>query len=140
MSSRKVLRVLVVEDERDAAQSLAQLLEMSGHEVVLAADGRSALAAVEAAQPDVALIDIGLPDLDGYQIARHLQQLQAEKRPLLVAITGHGHAEDYRRSREAGIDLHLVKPANPDQLRHLLRRFHAIVGDWEEGESSVPGN
>src|SRR5437899_2271933 len=96
MGSRRVLRVLVVEDERDAAQSLARFLEMSGHEVVLAPDGRSALAAVEAAHPDVALIDIGLPDLDGYQIARHLQQLQAEKRPLLVAITGHGHEEDFR--------------------------------------------
>src|SRR5262245_34834273 len=98
MGNRRVLRILVVEDDPDTAHSLARLLEMAGHEVVLAPDGRSALAAVEAAHPDVALIDIGLPDLDGYQIARHLQELQAEKRPLIVAITGCGQEEDYQRS------------------------------------------
>ncbi len=125
---KPALRILIVEDDPDAAKSLAQYLEAAGHEVVMAPDGRSALAAVAAEHPDVALIDIGLPDLSGYEVARHLQQLQAEKRPLLVAITGYGREEDFQRSREAGIDLHLVKPADREQLCLLLRRFHAILG------------
>lgn len=139
MGSQKVLRILVVEDNRDAARSLAQLLELSGHEVVVAPDGRSALGAVEAAPPDVALIDIGLPDVDGYQVARILLARPAEKRPLLVAVTGHGEEEDFKRSLEAGIDLHLVKPADPEQLQQLLRRFQALLDDGEEAEVAAPG-
>jgi CheY-like chemotaxis protein len=139
MENERVLRILVVEDNQDAARCLAQLLEASGHEVVVASDGRSALGAVEAAPPDVALIDIGLPDVDGYQVAKILLARPAEKRPLLVAVTGHGQEDDFKRSLEAGIDLHLVKPADPEQLQQLLIRFQALLGGVEEPEPAAPG-
>jgi CheY-like chemotaxis protein len=109
MSTRAGLRILVVEDDHDSARSLATFLELSGHQVQVATDGRSALGTVEAVEPDVVLIDIGLPDLNGYEVARTIHDRPAAKRPLLVAITGYGQQEDYRRSHEAGMDLHLVK-------------------------------
>jgi CheY-like chemotaxis protein len=132
MSTRAGLRILVVEDNHEAAASLATFLEMSGHEVQVAPDGRSALHTVAAVDPDVVLIDIGLPDLDGYQVARSISERPAARRPLLVAITGYGQKEDYRRSHEAGMDLHLVKPADPQALRQLLRRFEDILGGGRE--------
>jgi CheY-like chemotaxis protein len=128
MSTRTGLRILVVEDDHEAAFSLATFLELSGHKVQVASDGRSALHTVAAVDPDVVLIDIGLPDLDGYQVARSIHDRPAARRPLLVAITGYGQQEDYRRSHEAGMDLHLVKPADPQALRQLLSRFEDILG------------
>jgi CheY-like chemotaxis protein len=75
----------------------------------------------------VLLLDIGLPGMSGWELARWVTEQPAEKRPLLVAITGYGREEDRRRSEEAGIDLHLVKPVDPDQLLRLLRRFYRVV-------------
>ncbi len=121
------MRVLVVEDDPTAASSLAGLLLSAGHEVDVAPEGRSALAAVRDRPPDVVLLDIGLPGMDGWQVARRVQGQPAEKRPLLVAVTGFGAEEDRRASERAGIDLHLTKPVDPAQLNHLLNRFRSVI-------------
>ena len=123
------LRVLVVEDHAEAADALALLLRVGGHGAEVAPDARSALEAARSCPPDVVLLDLGLPDMDGWQLATHFQEPRGGKRPLLVAITGLGQEADRRRSEEAGIDLHLVKPADPGQLLWLLNRFRRIVAD-----------
>jgi two-component system, OmpR family, response regulator len=123
------LHVLVVEDRAETADALATLLRLGGHEPEVAPDARSALEAARSRPPDVVLLDLGLPDMDGWQLARHFQQPSGGKPPLLVAITGMGEEADRRRSEEAGIDLHLVKPADPGQLLGLLNRFRRIVAD-----------
>jgi CheY-like chemotaxis protein len=122
------LRILVVEDHADTAASLALLLRREGHEVQVAPEGPAAVGAVQVAPPDVVLLDIGLPGMSGWEVARWVTEQPAEKRPLLVAITGYGREEDRRRSEAAGIDLHLVKPVDPDQLLGLLRRFRRVAG------------
>jgi CheY-like chemotaxis protein len=114
------LRVLVVEDNADVGELLAQGLSGLGHRVRLAADGESALAAYDAERPEVVLVDIGLPGMDGYEVARRLRGRPGEGMPLLVALTGFGSAEDRRRAREAGFDEHLVKPVRLDQLERIL--------------------
>src|SRR5262245_40979048 len=100
------LRILVVEDHPNAAASLAGFLRRAGHEVEVAADGPSAVEAARDHPPDVLLLDLGLPRMDGWQVARRVQEQPGPKKPLLVAVTGHGAEEDRRRSAEAGIDLH----------------------------------
>jgi DNA-binding response OmpR family regulator len=119
------VRVLVVEDDEDTATSLAILLRLNGYEVELACDGPSALRTVQASPPDVVLLDIGLPQMDGWQVAKQIREQSAGKRPLIVAITGYGTEPDRLRSQEAGIDLHLLKPVNPEELEKVLRRFKA---------------
>lgn len=121
------MRVLVVEDHRDQAHTLARLLEQSGHEVSIAFDGHSAVEQARTNQPDVALLDIGLPGIDGWEVARMLHEMAIEKRPLLVAITGNDSEEDRRLSEEVGIDLHLNKPVTTDDLICLLDRFRGII-------------
>jgi CheY-like chemotaxis protein len=122
------LRVLVVEDNADCAVTLARFLQRLGHEVEVAPDGPAAVAAAQARPPDVVLLlDLGLPGLDGWEVARRLQGHPAQRRPLLVAVTGHDEAADRRRSDEAGIDLHLDKPVDPGLLRRLLTRFRSII-------------
>lgn len=115
------LRVLVVDDNRDAAESLAVLLEMEGHVTQLAHDGRSALALAPEVQPDIVFLDIGLPDLSGYEVARQLRNMPNLDRTLLVALTGWGTEEDRKRTREAGFDRHLTKPAALPAVEELLR-------------------
>ena len=114
--------VLVVEDNADARETLRRMLELAGHRVRVAADGEAALDAVHAAVPEVALIDIGLPKMDGYEVARRIRVDLHDKRPLLVAITGYGLPEDRNRSREAGFDVHLVKPVDQATLAQVLSR------------------
>jgi DNA-binding response OmpR family regulator len=121
--------VLVVEDHAETADTLATLLRLKGYEAAVAPDARSALQAARSRPPDVVLLDLGLPDMDGWQLARHFREPRGGKPPLLVAITGLGQEADRRRSAEAGIDLHLVKPADPGQLLCLLNRFRRIVAD-----------
>ncbi len=121
------LRVLVVEDNAQSAVALARFLACCGHEVEVARDGQTAVEAAQAHQPDVVLLDLGLPALDGWEVARRLQGHPAHKRPLLVALTGYDREADRRRSDEAGIDLHLAKPADPEQLRRLLQRFQSVI-------------
>jgi signal transduction histidine kinase len=116
--SRK--RVLVVDDNEDAAEMLAVMLGTWGQETRVAYDGMQALATAEAFQPDIVLLDIGLPDLDGYEIARRLRTEPWGRRALLVAVTGWGQESDLERSRQAGFDRHLVKPVVPRLLRSLI--------------------
>jgi signal transduction histidine kinase/DNA-binding response OmpR family regulator len=119
-------RVLVVDDNHDAAESLGLVLSMAGHEVRICYDGLTALAAAEAFQPEVVLLDIGLPGMDGYEVGRRLRARADLKGTLLVALTGYGQDEDLRRSRAAGFDHHLVKPADPDALAGLFSRLQAV--------------
>jgi CheY-like chemotaxis protein len=113
-------RVLVVEDNHDAAESLRLLLELSGYDVEVAGTGPDGVKIGQAWGPQVVLCDIGLPGLDGYGVARELRAHPATARSLLVAVTGYGQDEDRRKSQEAGFDHHLVKPADPIELRRLL--------------------
>jgi PAS domain S-box-containing protein len=113
-------RVLVVDDNVDAAESLAMVLRMMGHQARTAHNGQAALAAAQEFQPQVALLDIGLPGMDGYEIARRFRRQPGLGQALLVALTGYGQEDDRRRSREAGFDHHLVKPVDLDALQQLL--------------------
>jgi CheY-like chemotaxis protein len=113
---------LVVEDLRDSADSLGLLLRLWGYEAEVTYDGEGALAAASAAPPDVVLLDIGLPGMDGYEVARRLRRLPETAKSLLVAVTGYGREDDLRRCKEAGIDDHFLKPANPTELQKLLAR------------------
>jgi len=109
-------RILVVDDNADAAASMAMLLELSGHEVAVASDGEQALVTAAAFVPEVVILDIGLPRLDGYEVARHLRKMPALRQVLLIALTGYGQREDRAAAQAAGFDHHLVKPADPDRL------------------------
>jgi PAS domain S-box-containing protein len=114
-------RVLVVEDSPDGADTLAKLLRVNGHAVRTAADGPSALEAVGAFQPDVILLDIGLPGMSGYEVATQLRRLPGMASARLIALTGYGQQRDRDRSREAGFDQHLTKPVDHQALLRLLR-------------------
>ena len=116
-------RVLIVDDNVEAARMLATLLEAFGHSTSVASDGPSALAVAPAFRPEVALLDIGLPVMDGYELARRLRRVDGLAATRLVAITGYGQASDRRKSREAGFDDHLVKPVNVDTLTTILGRL-----------------
>jgi CheY-like chemotaxis protein len=113
-------RVLVVEDNDDARQALVQLLRDGGHEVREVGDGLQALDAAAAFEPEIALIDVGLPGLDGYEVARRLRARAGPRRALLVAVTGYGLPEDRDRAQAAGFDVHLVKPVTPEALARVF--------------------
>jgi CheY-like chemotaxis protein len=114
--------VLVVEDNDDARETLRRMLELEGHRVRVAADGASGLEAVRASVPEIALIDIGLPKMDGYELARHIRaESRGPARPYLVAVTGYGLPEDRAKTRAAGFDLHLVKPVDAATLATVLQ-------------------
>ena len=115
------LRVLIADDNHDAADSLAMLLSIDGYEVRTVYGGRAAVSAAETFRPDVALLDIGMPELDGYAAAREIRRQRGGVDTYLVAITGWGQEEDKRRALEAGFATHVTKPVNPDLLRDLLR-------------------
>jgi CheY-like chemotaxis protein len=116
----RLLRVLVVDDRRDCRESLALLVRLWGHDVREAPDGPGALREAQSFRPEAVLLDIGLPGLDGCEVARRLRQMPEARGALLLAVTGYGRDEDVRRCREAGFALHLVKPIDPEQLRALL--------------------
>ncbi|AKJ02082.1 signal transduction histidine kinase [Archangium gephyra] len=118
-------RVLVVDDNRDAADILSETLELLGCQTQVAYDGPSALRMAETFQPEVALLDIGLPVMDGYELARLLRQRYADRGIRLIAVTGYGQASDRQQSKEAGFDAHLVKPLDLDVLESLLKRLAA---------------
>jgi signal transduction histidine kinase/ActR/RegA family two-component response regulator len=131
-------RVLIVEDNRDAREMFRMMLELDGHQVLEAEEGCAGLQLLRTAAPDVAFIDVGLPGLDGYEIARRFRCESNGQRPdghqvLLVALTGYGTPDALERSRRAGFDHHLIKPVNPDALYRLLNadeglRSHAGAG------------
>ncbi len=113
-------RVLVVDDNRDAAESLETLLQLWGHQARSAQDGWEALIQVAAFEPEIILLDIGLPGMDGYEVARQIRALPAGRRSLIVAVTGYGRSSDRLQSQEAGFDHHLVKPVQPEVLQELI--------------------
>ncbi len=117
---RPALRILVVEDSQDTRETLRELLELDGNAVDVAEDGPTGLARVLAERPDVALVDVGLPRLDGYQVASRLREALGQS-IVLVALTGYGAPEDRQRAQEAGFDAHLVKPVDLVRLREVLR-------------------
>jgi len=116
LSASKGLRILVVEDNHDSAQSLRKLLELCGYTVTVAYTSREGLEAAQKTRPDVVLCDIGLPDSDGYALAAALRRDPATARARLIAVTAYGSEADQMRSREAGFQLHLVKPVQPEFL------------------------
>lgn len=116
------LRVLVVEDNRDAAEALTMLLELFGHDATAVSDGSRAIETVRNAAFDVALVDIGLPGIDGYEIARRIRTIPNAKAMTLVALTGYGQEADKQRALEAGFDEHLTKPVKIERLQALLSR------------------
>jgi signal transduction histidine kinase/DNA-binding response OmpR family regulator len=118
-------RVLVVDDNRDAGDSLGMLLKVLGAEVRVARDGAEALEAYSAYDPAVVLLDIGMPGMDGYEVARRIRARSPGPRPTIVALTGWGQEDDRRVSREAGFDHHMVKPAEIGALKELLRSIPA---------------
>jgi two-component system CheB/CheR fusion protein len=113
--------VLVVDDNADVAESTAILLRVAGCNVHVAADGKSALAALDDLRPDAVLLDIGLPGMDGYQVAERMRERPEFRRTLIVAVSGYGQDEHQARSRQAGVDHHLVKPIDPAAVMKLLR-------------------
>jgi CheY-like chemotaxis protein len=121
------LRVLIVEHDAETALAYEILLQLQGREVRTASDGPSALAAARAFQPDVVLLELCLPGLDGWEVARWLRARGAGKSPFLVALTKYRRRQDKRKSRESGIDLHLLKPADPRILADLVERFQQVV-------------
>ncbi len=120
------LRAVVVDDAPDLRELVADLLRLRGHEVTTVEDGPSAVKLILKEQPDVALIDIGLPDMDGYEVARSIRNAPTTKRPRLIAMTGYGQASDRQNAFDAGFDAHIVKPASADKI------LRALYGDAEE--------
>jgi DNA-binding response OmpR family regulator len=118
----RALNVLVIEDDVDGGDSLKALLERADHRVTVCKDGRSGLIQARNATPDAIILDIGLPDSNGYEIARLLRSDAAFADTLFVALTGFGSAEDRRRAKEAGFDHHLTKPIDFESLKSILRR------------------
>jgi CheY-like chemotaxis protein len=114
-------KILVVEDNPDAGAMLREFLELSGHEVELAASGADGLQAARSFHPEVVLCDLGLPGMNGYEVATALRKDPSTSSARLIAVTGYGRDEDRRRSKEAGFDLHLTKPVDPAQLQALLK-------------------
>ncbi|HEY9232209.1 MAG TPA: ATP-binding protein, partial [Blastocatellia bacterium] len=116
-------RVLVVDDNIDSAESMALLLELYGHQMRIAHDGPAALEAARRFRPQVVVLDIGLPGMDGYEVARHLRADAQTQRAILIAMTGYGQSEDRQQSMRAGFDHHLVKPLDPDVLQAIILSY-----------------
>jgi CheY-like chemotaxis protein/two-component sensor histidine kinase len=120
------LRILIVDDNRDGADSLGMMLRLMGNDIRTAYDGEEAVAASEEFRPDVVLLDIGLPKLNGYEACRRIRQQPWSKGMVLIAVTGWGQEEDRRRSHEAGFDKHMVKPVDPQALMKLLGQLDGV--------------
>jgi CheY-like chemotaxis protein len=124
-----VLRILIVDDDSDTADTMAILLGHWGFESIAVRNGQEALHAAQASCPDLVLLDIGMPGMDGLEVARRIREQVPPKgkTPFLIAVSGYGDAQTRHHSQEAGIDLHLVKPVDPAELEKLLNRFRGIV-------------
>ena len=132
------VRVLVVDDSADGAQTLAMVLELLGYEVMVAEDGGQALAKGAAFMPHAVLLDIGLPDMDGYEVCRRMRGSDWGRSALLIALTGWGADADKQAARNAGFDAHLTKPAQADDLEDLLRRVTPPDPAWAHTPGSLP--
>ncbi|MGH8797345.1 MAG: response regulator, partial [Caldimonas sp.] len=130
-------RLLIVDDNRDAAEAVAVLLALAGHEVKAVHDPLEALASAPVFAPDVVVLDIGLPIMDGYRLARSLRDVAETRASLLIALTGYGQQGDRERARDAGFDHHLTKPAEPEKLLSLIEDWRA--GKADIGPSSTAG-
>jgi CheY-like chemotaxis protein len=119
--------VLVVDDRVDTAKGMAQLLELSGDDAWIAHSGEEALIAAREHRPEVMLVDIGLPGMDGYELASRLRQEECGRDAVLIAVTGYGDEEARRRSKEVGFDHHLVKPLDFDALLALINRPDVVM-------------
>ena len=113
-------RVLVVDDNRDSAQTLAMMLKIMGNDVRTAHDGLEAIEQAQDYQPDVLLLDLGMPKLNGYDVCRRIREQAWGAKLQIIALTGWGQAEDRQRTKDAGFDHHLVKPVDVTRLRELL--------------------
>jgi len=129
-SVRSALRILLVDDHADTVCTTAVLLVGEGHDVETAKDGASALLMWKSFRPHVILLDIGLPDMDGWDVAGQIRKTSDDRRPVLIALSGYGTAADHQRSREAGIDLHLVKPIDPQELFEILAKIRVEFDSW----------
>jgi CheY-like chemotaxis protein len=114
------LRVLVVDDDRDLATGTEMILRAMGHDVRVAHDGAQALEIAAAFQPEAALVDLGMPNMNGYLLARKLREWRWTRDAVLIAVTGWGGERERERAKEAGFDHHLLKPAQPGQIAELL--------------------
>jgi CheY-like chemotaxis protein len=114
------LRAVVCDDAPDLRDLVADLLRLRGHDVTVVGDGPAAIELIIAQRPDVALIDIGLPDMDGYEVARTIRRQLTDHKPRLIAMTGYGQASDRAAAFEAGFDAHIVKPASADKILRAL--------------------
>lgn len=121
------LHVLVVEDHPDTAASTKTLLELHGYSVQVAPDGPSGLEAIKARWPDVVLLDIGLPGMSGYEVAAAIRSMTQQPRPVIIAVSGYGTEGDRKQSYRNGIDLHLVKPVDPQELQITIERWQQTL-------------
>jgi CheY-like chemotaxis protein len=118
-------RILVADDNLDAAESLGMMLRLMGHDVRTVRDGLQAVEEAAAFRPDLALLDIGMPGLSGYDVARRIREQRWGQEIILIALTGWGQEEDKRKAQQAGFDQHFTKPASPNELARMIARLHA---------------
>jgi CheY-like chemotaxis protein len=122
LSTTPIRRVLIIEDNQDAADSLRDMVDLFGHQADVAYHGLKGVEAARQFSPDIILCDVGLPGLDGYGVARTLRAEPQFAETVIIAVSGYGQEEDRNRSREAGFDLHLIKPVDADDLERLLAK------------------
>jgi DNA-binding response OmpR family regulator len=122
------VKVLVVDDNVDLVEMLSMVVEAAGHQVRKAFDGRSGISAALEYQPDLILLDLGLPDVNGTEVAKELRRHREVAQARIVALTGWGQAEDRQRTADAGFDEHLTKPADPEQIQRLLDKVSVQIG------------
>src|SRR5215510_9207924 len=127
--SKHGFRILVVDDNQDSALSLAMMLSIMGHETRTAHDGESAVTTAESFLPDVVLLDIGLPKLNGYEVAQRIREHEWGTAMFLIAVTGWGQEEDRQRSSEVGLNVHMVKPVEPAALERLFAELRRTQSD-----------
>jgi CheY-like chemotaxis protein len=121
-SAPKLRRILVADDNRDAGDTLAMLLRLDGHEVHVATDGLEAVEMYASVQPEVVILDIGMPGLSGHEVARRIRDLPSERPVILIAVTGWGQKADKDRAAASGFDHHFTKPVEPTVLSALLQK------------------
>jgi CheY-like chemotaxis protein len=127
-------RILVVDDNRDAASSLAMVLRAAGHAVITGHSGEDALEIGAQEKPDAIVLDIGMPDMNGYEVARRMRRTEWGKSALLLAVTGWGQKEDVQRAFGAGFDFHMTKPADPEGIEHLVEQYLSLRNDNQHAQ------